>query len=82
MKSRLFHIAHSIKANFNSFSEALTHAWKVVRLQFALCTQAIVNFKYSKVDGSIREAVGTLETVPMTKGIKNILQILKLILFE
>jgi hypothetical protein len=68
MKTRLFKIAHSIKANFATFAEALVHAWKVVRLQFQLCTQAVVNFTYRKVDGSIREAVGTTETVPTPKG--------------
>lgn len=68
MKRRLFSIAWSIVDQFDSFSAALTHAWKVIRLQLALCTQALVNFKYKKVDGSIRQAVGTLETVPTPKG--------------
>lgn len=68
MKSRLFKIAHSIKGNFTSFADALVHAWKVIRLQYALCTQAVVCFTYKKIDGSIREAVGTLETVPTPKG--------------
>lgn len=69
MKRRLFNIAHAIKNNFNTFAEALIHAWKVIRLQFALCTQAVVNFKYRKVsDGSVRWAIGTLETVPAVKG--------------
>ena len=68
MKSRLFNIAWSIVGQFDSFSEALVHAWKVIRLQLALCTQALVNFSYRKVDGSIREAVGTMMTVPTPKG--------------
>lgn len=68
MKSRLFKIAHSIKNKFGTFSEALIHAWKVIRLQYALCTNALVNFTYRKVDGSIRHAVGTLESVPTPKG--------------
>ena len=68
MKKRLFNIAWSIVDQFDSFAEALKHAWKVIRLQFELCTRALVEFKYKKVDGSIREAVGTLETVPMPKG--------------
>jgi hypothetical protein len=68
MKTRLFKIAHAIKANFNSFGEALAFAWNVVKLQFRLCTQAVVNFTYKKVDGTIREAVGTTETVPTPKG--------------
>lgn len=69
MKSRLFKIAHAIRANFATFSEALAHAWKVIRLQFELCTKPVVNFTYKKIsDGSIRETVGTLETVPTPKG--------------
>jgi hypothetical protein len=71
MKRRLFNIAWSIVGQFNSFSEALVHAWKVIRLQLALCTQAMVRFRYIKVsDGSVREAVGTLENVPATNGNK------------
>ncbi|MCC8426946.1 SH3 beta-barrel fold-containing protein [Mucilaginibacter sp. UR6-11] len=68
MKSRLFNIAWSIVGQFGSFSEALAHAWKIAKLQFALCTQALVNFSYRKVDGSIREAVGSLQNPPMPKG--------------
>lgn len=68
MKSRLFKIAHTIKGNFSSFSDALVFAWRVIKLQYALCTQALVNFTYKKVDGTIRHAVGTLERVPMPKG--------------
>jgi|ERR1700744_46603 len=68
MKRRLFNIAWATVAQFDSFAEALKHAWCVVKLQYALCTQALVNFKYKKVDGTIREAVGTLESVPTPKG--------------
>ncbi|MBB6109738.1 hypothetical protein SAMN05421821_105156 [Mucilaginibacter lappiensis] len=71
MKRRLFNIAWSIVDQFNSFAEALAHAWKVIKLQYALCTQALVRFKYIKVsDGSVREAVGTLDGVPVTTGKK------------
>jgi hypothetical protein len=71
MKRRLFNIAWYIVDQFDSFSEALAHAWKVIKLQFELCTQALVKFKYVKVsDGSVREAVGTLENVPATTGAK------------
>jgi hypothetical protein len=69
MKRRLFNIAWSIVGQFDSFSEALVHAWKVIRLQLALCTQAFVRFRYTKVsDSSVRDAVGTLENVPATNG--------------
>ena len=68
MKRRLFNIAWSIVGQFDSFGDALAHAWKVIKLQYALCSEAVVTFTYRKVDGSIREAVGTLETVPTPKG--------------
>jgi hypothetical protein len=62
-------MAHAIKNQFNTFAEALVHCWKVIKLQFELFTQPVVKFKYLKVsDNSIREAVGTLETVPAVKG--------------
>lgn len=64
MKRRLFYIAWSIVDQFESFSEALAHAWKVIKLQWALCTEAVVKFKYKKVDGSIREAKGSNESLP------------------
>lgn len=66
MKTRLFKIAHSIKGQFNSFAEALVHAWKIIKLQYALCTEALVRFKYTKVDGSIREAQGSNANLPYT----------------
>ena len=68
MKSRLFNIAWSIVDQFNSFAEALAHAWKVIKLYKALCTQATVNFTYRKIDGTIRAAIGTLTSTPATKG--------------
>jgi len=68
MKSRLFNIAHTIKNQFASFSEALAFAWKVMKLQIALTASAFVNFTYRKIDGSVREAVGTLRNAPTPKG--------------
>lgn len=70
MKRRLFHIAWAVAAQFDSFSDALKHAWKVIRLQFELCTQAVVNFKYKKVDGSLREARGSNESLNYSPGEK------------
>lgn len=67
MKRRLFNIAWSVRAQFATFSEALTHAWRVVKLQISLCL-GIVKFSYTKKDGSRREAVGTLDSVPAVKG--------------
>lgn len=68
MKKRLFDIAWATVAQFGSFAEALAHAWKVVKLQLALATHPLVNFSYIKVDGTIRQAVGTLVNVPAPKG--------------
>ena len=68
MKRRLFNIAWAVRNQFATFSEALTHAWKVIKLQWALCTEAVVKFSYKKVDGTIRQALGSNETVPAVKG--------------
>lgn len=59
MKHKLFKIAHSIKAQFNSFSEALVQAWKIIKLTYKM-KSANVEFIYKKVDGSLRKAIGTL----------------------
>lgn len=67
MKTRLFRIAWSIVGQFDSFADALKMAWKIVKLQFELCL-GVVCFKYRKVDGSIRQAKGTLDNVPAVKG--------------
>lgn len=67
MKRRLFNIAWAIAKQFNSFGEALAMAWRIVKLQVELCL-GVVLFKYKKVDGSIREAKGTLDGVPPVKG--------------
>ena len=59
MKTLLFKIAHKVKNSFNSFSEALSYAWKVIKLRMKM-TKDVVSFRFKKVYGSIREAVGTL----------------------
>jgi hypothetical protein len=69
MKRRVMSIAWAIRNQFTTFAEALKHAWQTIKLQWALCLGVAV-FKYKKVDGSIREARGTVETVPATKGTK------------
>lgn len=69
-KSQLFKLAHSIKEQFESFSQALKQAWKIVKLRIKMTT-SYVSFKYRKVDGSIREAVGTLNFTYESKGGKS-----------
>lgn len=49
-----------VKRNGLSMSEAMKRAWANMKLKAAL-TQRIVKFYYQKVDGSLREAYGTLK---------------------
>lgn len=58
-----------VKRNGYSLSEALRTAWANVKLK-ARMQSGIVRFYYRKVDGSIREAFGTLaeRLVPPTSG--------------
>jgi len=57
------------KITGESFAECLRKAWQNFKLAAAMRTR-IVRFYFRKVDGSIREAWGTLRTdlVPETKG--------------
>lgn len=56
-----------IKRNGYTMSEALKTAWMNIKLRAAMSTR-IVKFYFQKVDGSIREAYGTLASnlVPAT----------------
>lgn len=58
-----------VKRNGYTLSEALKTAWKNVKLKLAMQTK-IVKFYFSKIDGSTREAFGTLKAdlLPETKG--------------
>ncbi len=58
-----------VKRNGYTLSEALRCAWRNVKLQVAM-TNKIVKFYFQKVDGSIREAYGTLKSslVPKTQS--------------
>ncbi len=58
-----------VKRNGYSMSEALKVAWSNLRLKKAM-SKKIVKFYFQKVDGSIREAFGTLSDniVPATSG--------------
>lgn len=55
-----------VKRNGFTLSEALKQAWALWRLKKAM-TQGIVKFYYQKVDGSMREAWGTLKSDLMPK---------------
>lgn len=60
-----------VKKNGFTLSEALKVAWANVKLHTAMQTQ-IVKFYFQKVDGTLREAFGTLKTstLPTTKESK------------
>lgn len=56
-----------VKRNGIELSEALKKAWQVFKLK-AKMAKGIVRFYFRKVDGTIREAYGTLRTdlIPQT----------------
>ena len=58
-----------VKRNGFSMSEALKVAWANMKLKAAM-KQRIVKFYFTKVDGSVREAYGTLKEnlIPATSG--------------
>lgn len=60
-----------VKKNGFTMSEALKCAWANIRLRAQL-QKRICKFYFQKVDGSLREAYGTLksELIPETKGEK------------
>ena len=58
-----------VRKNGFSMSEALKVAWLNAKVKMAMKTR-IVKFYFQKIDGSIREAYGTLkeELLPPTQG--------------
>lgn len=58
-----------VKRNGFTMSEALKLAWVNIKLKAAM-KQRIVKFYFQKVDGSMREAYGTLKEnlIPATSG--------------
>ena len=60
-----------VRKNGYTLSEALKCAWVNIKLKAAL-SKRIVKFYFQKVDGTLREAYGTLmsERIPATKGTK------------
>lgn len=68
--SSVMHLAWQfIKQNGMSLSDALKKAWRNIKLHSQMQFR-IVHFRFIKVDGSIREAYGTLVSsmLPATKG--------------
>lgn len=60
-----------VRKNGYTLSEALKCAWANIKLKAAL-SKRVVKFYFQKVDGTMREAYGTLmsERIPATKGTK------------
>lgn len=58
-----------VRKNGFTMSEALKTAWRNIKLRVAL-SKRVVKFYFQKVDGSLREAYGTLvsDKTPATKG--------------
>ena len=74
MKKNLLHEIMSlawqlVKRNGFSMSEAMKCAWANMKLKAAM-KKRIVKFSFTKVDGSVREAYGTLKEnlIPATSG--------------
>lgn len=61
-----------VKKNGYTMAEALKTAWRNIKLR-AQMQQRIVKFYFQKVDGSLREAYGTLREniIPATAGDDN-----------
>lgn len=69
-RKNIFNLAWQfVRRNGYSLSEALTFAWRNIKLRKALATR-ICKFTFQKVDGSIRQAFGTLadSIIPATSG--------------
>lgn len=61
MKTLVFKTAWQLRNSFKTFREALIQAWKVVKLKYKMLN-GVVEFTFKKVDGSLRNAVGTLQS--------------------
>lgn len=63
LKSKVFTIAHQIKAQFKNFSQALKAAWKIAKMHFG----KNVTIEFAKNSGEVRTAsvlaIGSLETL-------------------
>ena len=73
VKREVFTLAWQfIKRNGFNLSQALKTAWQNLKLKIAMQTK-IVKFYFQKIDGSLREAYGTLydRLIPEIAGIDN-----------
>jgi len=58
-RSFVFRTAWRVAGSFKSFADALRYAWRVAKLRLRMLAGA-AGFAYRKVDGTVREAFGTL----------------------
>lgn len=68
--SSLMSQAWYIASNFGfSMTDAMRQAWKIAKCKH-LMREGIVHFQFVKADGSVRDAIGTLQQsmLPPTKG--------------
>lgn len=73
MHSKVFKLAHEIRNEFATWSEALKLAWAKVKLQQALASGEC-KFTFKKKDGSLRPATGTLDQSKFNYEYKGISQ--------
>jgi hypothetical protein len=69
-RSEVFYRAYRLTLTGIAFNEALKRAWVIYRLQKEM-KSSVVEFRFKKVDGSIRQAFGTLIASvidPLIKG--------------
>jgi len=69
-RSEVFYRAYRLILTGITFSQALTKSWAIYRLQKNM-RSSVVEFRYKKIDGSIRQAFGTLIASvidPLIKG--------------
>lgn len=63
MNGKALSLAHSIKLFFTSWSDAVTAAWKIVKMQAGIATPVT----FAKSEGEVREAtviaIGSLSTL-------------------
>lgn len=60
-------MAWELLDNFTSFAQSLRQSWKILRLRAKMLVGNVA-FKFRKVNGEIREAVGTLNFTYEAKG--------------
>lgn len=60
-------MAWELLDNFTSFAQSLRQAWKILKLKAKMLVGNVA-FKFRKVNGEIREAIGTLNFTYESKG--------------